>query len=93
MSFLCTPPPTPLEVTSTDGAEGAYDSSALAQIKLGPWGMLAAAGILGTDGYIQESPYQRGPVDVASNVHSQNALVDAEHAPHTIIARSASSRT
>jgi outer membrane receptor protein involved in Fe transport len=68
------------ELTSTDGAEGTYDSSALAQIKLGPWGMLAAAGILGTDGYIQESPHQRGPADVASKVHSQNALVAAEHA-------------
>jgi outer membrane receptor protein involved in Fe transport len=69
------------ELTSTYGAEGTYDSSALAQTKLGPWGMLAAAGLLGTDGYIQESPYQRGPVDVASNVHSQNALIAAEHAP------------
>jgi outer membrane receptor protein involved in Fe transport len=36
--------------------------------------------MLGTDGYIQESPYQRGPVDVTSNVHSQNALIAAEHA-------------
>jgi outer membrane receptor protein involved in Fe transport len=67
-------------LTSTYGAEGTYDSSALAQTKLGPWGMLAAAGLLGTDGYIQESPYQRGPVDVASNVHSQNALIAADHA-------------
>jgi outer membrane cobalamin receptor len=62
-------------LTSTYGAENTYDSSALAQSKLGPWGMLAAAGILGTDGYIQESPLQRGPVDQPSNVHSQNALV------------------
>jgi len=69
------------ELTSTYGAEGTYDSSALTQTKLGPWGMLAAAGMLGTDGYIQESPYQRGPIDVASNVHSQNALITAEHAP------------
>jgi outer membrane receptor protein involved in Fe transport len=70
-----------LKVQSTYGAEGTYDSSALAQTKFGPWGMLGAAGMLGTDGYIQESPYQRGPIDVASNVHSQNALIAAEHAP------------
>ncbi len=67
------------ELTSTYGGEGTYDSSALAQTKFGPWGVLAAAGMLGTDGYIQESPFQRGPVDVASNVHSQNAIVMAEH--------------
>ena len=41
----------------------------------GPWNFLAAGGLIGTDGYIQEAPSQRGPVDVASNVHSQNALV------------------
>jgi len=68
-----------VELTSTYGTEGTYDSSALAETKLGPWGLLAAAGMLGTDGYIQESRFQRGPVDVASNVHSQNALLAVEH--------------
>jgi outer membrane receptor protein involved in Fe transport len=72
------------ELTSTYGAEGTYDSSALAQTRFGPWGMLASAGMLGTDGYIQESPFQRGPVDVASNVHSQNALLTAEHDQHSL---------
>ena len=67
-----------LEVRSTYGAEGTYDSSALAQSKFGPWGALTAAGMLGTDGYIQESPLQRGPIDQPSNVHSQNALLDIE---------------
>jgi outer membrane receptor protein involved in Fe transport len=67
-------------ITSTYGAEDTYDSSALAQTKFGPWGMLASAGMIGTDGYIQESPFQRGPVDQASNVHSQNALLIAERA-------------
>jgi len=78
------------ELTSAYGAEGTYDSSVLAQSKLDPWGLLAAAGVLGTDGYIQESPYQRGPVDHASNVHSQNALVSAEHdqGPLRLFARS-----
>lgn len=67
------------ELTSTYGGEGTYDSSALAQTKLGPWGLLGSAGIVGTDGYIQESSYQRGPVDQPSNVHSQSALLIAGH--------------
>ena len=48
------------------------------QLNRGPWGLLAAGGLIGTDGYIQEAPSQRGPVDVASNVHSQNGLVFAD---------------
>jgi outer membrane receptor protein involved in Fe transport len=78
------------ELTSSYGAEGTYDSSALAQSAFGPWGLLAAAGLLGTDGYIQESPFQRGPVDVASNVHSQNALLLAtrQFGPLRLFARS-----
>ncbi len=78
-----------LEVRSTYGAEGTYDSNALAQTKMGPWGLLAAAGMLGTDGYIQESPLQRGPVDQPSNVHSQNALLigDRAQGPFRLFAR------
>jgi outer membrane receptor protein involved in Fe transport len=67
------------EVSSSYGGEQTYDQSALAQAKRGPWGVLGAAGMIGTDGYIQEAPGQRGPVDVASNVHSQNAEILAEH--------------
>jgi outer membrane receptor protein involved in Fe transport len=63
------------ELSSTFGGEGTYDNSLLAATHSGPWNLLAAGGLIGTDGYIQESPSQRGPVDVASNVHSQNALV------------------
>ena len=67
------------ELRSSYGGEGTYDSSLLVQGKRGPWGLLGAAGLLGTDGFIQEAPTQRGPVDAASNVHSQNALLLAEH--------------
>jgi len=67
------------ELRSSYGAEGTYDDSFLAEDKLGLWGLLAAGGVLGTDGYIQESPYQRGPVDLPSDVHSQNGLILAEH--------------
>ena len=66
------------ELRSSYGAEGTYDESLLLQTKRGPWGLLAAGGVLGTDGYIQEAPAQRGPVDIASNVHSQNGVLLAE---------------
>lgn len=68
-----------VDVRSSYGGEGTYDSSLMAEAKRGPWGMLMAGGVLGTDGFIQEAPSQRGPVDAASNVHAQNALVLAEH--------------
>jgi outer membrane receptor protein involved in Fe transport len=67
------------ELKTSYGAEGTYDDSVLAETRRGPWGILAAGGVLGTDGYIQEAPTQRGPVDVASNVHSQNGELLAEH--------------
>jgi outer membrane receptor protein involved in Fe transport len=68
-----------VDVRSSYGGEGTYDSSLMAEAKRGPWGMLMAGGVLGTDGFIQEAPSQRGPVDTASNVHAQNALALAEH--------------
>ena len=68
-----------IELRSSYGGEGTYDSSALAETKRGPWGLLAAGGALGTDGFIQESPAQRGPIDSASNVHSQNGILVADH--------------
>lgn len=68
------------ELRSLYGGEGTYDTSVLAQDKFGPWGLLGAAGMIGTNGYIQQAPAQRGPIDLASNVHSQNALILAEHA-------------
>ena len=67
------------ELTTSYGGEGTYDDSLLLQTKRGPWGVLATGGTLGTDGYIQEAEWQRGPVDIASNVHSQNGLILAEH--------------
>jgi outer membrane receptor protein involved in Fe transport len=66
------------ELRSSYGGEGTFDDSLLLGAKHGPWGVLAAGGLIGTDGYIQEAPSQRGPVDIASSVHSQNAMVLAE---------------
>lgn len=67
------------ELRSSYGGEETFDDSSLGQMKRGPWGVLAAGGALGTDGYIQEAPSQRGPVDDASNVHSQNGMLTTEH--------------
>jgi outer membrane receptor protein involved in Fe transport len=77
------------ELSSSYGGEGTYDDSLLAQAKRGAWGVLGAGGLIGTDGYIQEAPAQRGPVDVASNVHSQNGLltVEREAGPLRLFAR------
>ncbi len=68
------------EIRSSYGMLGTYDTGALAQTKLGPWGLMGAGGALGTDGFIQEAPWQRGPVDTSSNVHARNGLGLAEHA-------------
>ena len=73
------PTTTMSELKSSYGMEGTFDDSLLLETKRGPWGALAAGGLLGTDGYIQEAPSQRGPVDVNSNVHSQNGVILAEH--------------
>ena len=72
------------EVRSSYGSLGTYDVGALLSTTFGAWGLLAAGGAIGTDGFIQEAPYQRGPVDTASNMHGQNGLIDAEHVRGTL---------
>ncbi len=67
------------QLRTSYGSEGTYDDNLRLQSKHGPWGIMATGGILGTDGYIQEAPWQRGPVDIASNVHSQNGIILTEH--------------
>jgi outer membrane cobalamin receptor len=67
------------ELMSSYGAESTYDDSLRVQAKHGPWGVLASGGTIGTDGFIQEAPSQSGPVDISSNVHSQNGALLAEH--------------
>jgi len=66
------------KLRSSYGALGTYDTSALFETKLGSWGLLASGGALGTDGFIQLAPSQRGPIDTASNMHGQNGLFDIE---------------
>jgi outer membrane receptor protein involved in Fe transport len=80
MNFITSRPTSNLaEIRSSYGGLNTYDATALAETKHGPWGLLAAGGALGTDGFIQEAPWQRGPVDINSNVHSQNGLLLGEH--------------
>jgi len=76
---LAEPSANVLRLRSSYGALGTYAEDALAGMVRGPWGLMAAGGATGTDGYIQEAPWQRGPVDIASNVHAQNGLLIAEH--------------
>ncbi len=68
-----------VELSSSYGGEETFDQNLLAATKRGPWAAMAAGGVIGTDGYIQEALSQRGPVDQPSNVHSQSALLDVEH--------------
>jgi outer membrane receptor protein involved in Fe transport len=67
------------ELKSSYGSQGTYDDSLMMQAKHGPWGLLTSGGVIGTDGFIQESPSERGPVDIASNVHAQNGVLLVEH--------------
>jgi outer membrane receptor protein involved in Fe transport len=76
---LLHPSSTSAELRSSYGMLGTFDDSLLAQTRRGPWGVMGAGGALGTDGYTQEAPWQRGPVDINSNVHAQNGLVLVEH--------------
>jgi len=43
------------------------------------WSSLGAATLFRTDGYILTAPESRGPVDVASNVHSQSGRFEVRH--------------
>jgi outer membrane receptor protein involved in Fe transport len=66
------------ELLTGYGGESTADEAALGSFKHGHWAGLATGGVLGTDGYILVTPDQRGPIDQANNVHSQNGLIDLE---------------
>jgi outer membrane receptor protein involved in Fe transport len=66
------------ELRSSYGGLGTYDTSGLIETSFKHWGVLASGGAIGTDGFIQQAPEQRGPVDTASNMHGQNGMFDAE---------------
>ena len=79
---LLRPSSTLAQLRSSYGMLGTYDTACWLQTKHRALGSCwAAGGSLGTDGYIQEAPWQRGPVDINSNVHAQNGLLLLEHRP------------
>ncbi len=69
-----------LVLESGYGAEALNDNQARLRGGFGRWSGLAAAGVVGTDGYTLVAPNLRGAVDVPSNVHAQNGLVFGERA-------------
>ena len=72
-----------VELKSGYGSENTYQSSLLVEGHHGTesnaWGVMAAGGVLGTDGFIQIAPAARGLVDTNSNVHAQNGLALVDH--------------
>ena len=66
------------QLRSSYGGEETWDEDLMAETVHGPWGLVFGAGALGTDGYIQEAPFERGPIDQPSNVHSRNGLLLAD---------------
>ncbi len=69
-----------LVLESGYGAEALNEDGARLRGGAGPWSGLAAAGVLGTDGYVLVAPNLRGPVDTRSNVHAENGFVFGERA-------------
>ena len=67
------------ELKSDYGAEDTYDNSLMLEGRRGSWGALATGGILGTDGFTQTAPNQRGIIDTPSNVHAQNGAALLDH--------------
>ncbi len=67
------------ELRSSYGAEGTYDTSLLLQAKRGPWGVLGAGGLIGTDGYIQEAPSQRGLLTLQAMSTARTLVLAGDH--------------
>ncbi len=69
-----------LVLESGYGAEALNENGARVRGAVGRWSGMAAAGLIGTDGYTLIAPNLRGPVDARSNVHAENGLVLGERA-------------
>ena len=66
------------EYLSSYGGENTTDNALLGTLAHGKWSTLASGGLLRTNGYILTAPYERGTVDIPSNVHAQNGLVEID---------------
>ncbi|HEY0760542.1 MAG TPA: TonB-dependent receptor [Acidisarcina sp.] len=64
-----------LTLLSSYGGKNTLDEGVLASTARRCWSALASGGLLRTDGYTLVAPDLRGPVDIPSNVHSQNGVV------------------
>jgi len=67
-----------LVLESGYGAEALNENGARLRGGAGQWSGLAAAGVLGTNGYVLVAPNLRGLVDTRSNVHAENGFVFGE---------------
>ncbi len=67
------------ELISSEGSFHTFDEAALLSGARAGWAGLATGGIVRTAGYIPVAPEQRGPVDVAANLHAENGRVLGEH--------------
>ncbi len=67
-----------LDLLGSYGSENTTDDGFLGSLESGKWSGLAAAGLVRTDGYITTAPSERGTVDVSSNVHAENGLVEID---------------
>jgi outer membrane receptor protein involved in Fe transport len=72
------PQATTLQLTSSYGGLGTFDSAGLGTFKSGRWSGLASGGVLATDGYILVAPDLRGPIDQPNNVHAQTAVTEVD---------------
>ncbi len=77
------------ELKSSYAGENTYQDDVLFEGYRNHWGILATGGTLGTDGFIQTVPYERGTIDTPSNVHAQNGVVvlDRQQGPVRIFTR------
>jgi len=76
--LLARPEPESFRLMSSYGSENTTDTAALASAIRGRWSGLVTGGLLRTDGYTLIAPAFRGPVDVPSNVHFQNGLLEVD---------------
>jgi len=67
-----------LDLLGSYGSENTNDDGFLGSLQSGKWSGLAAAGLVRTDGYILTAPSERGTVDIPSNVHAENGLVEID---------------
>ena len=67
-----------LDLLGSYGSENTSDDGFLGSLQSGKWSGLAAAGLQRTDGYILTAPDERGTVDIPSNVHAENGLVEID---------------